>query len=105
MRVKRVTVPPPPDDDEVFAKVRIFPGDDVSDLAARVVAAFPRWGVADAGQVRLFLAAAGGEDEPSAAAEAGALAAASPRRSPLSASSAFRELARPRLRRRCLPRC
>jgi hypothetical protein len=31
----------------------ILPGDDVADLAARAAAAFPRWGAADAGQLRL----------------------------------------------------
>ena len=42
-------------DDEVYAEVAILPGDTVARLAERAVAAFPRWGAADAGQLRLHL--------------------------------------------------
>ena len=62
-------------EDEAFAPL---PSDGVSVvgfLAARACATFARWGV-DAGQVFLHLAAAGGEDEPSAEAVAAARARA-----------------------------
>ena len=50
-------------EDEAFAKVQLEGCMDVADVAARACEKFPRWGV-DAGQVYLFLAAAGGKVEP-----------------------------------------
>ena len=42
-------------DGEVYAELAVLPGDTVARLAGRAVAAFPRWGAADAGQLRLHL--------------------------------------------------
>lgn len=66
--IKRVC-PTAPLTGEAFAKLALQPSDVAADLGARACAAFPRWGV-DAGQVRLALAAAGGDEEPSVEAEA-----------------------------------
>ena len=66
MRVMRVSGEPSLEG-EAFAKVQLEGCMDVADVAARACKEFPRWGV-DAGQVRLFLAAAGGADRPSPAA-------------------------------------
>jgi len=41
--------------EEEFAKLEKRAGDSVTDLAERACAKFPRWGAADAGQVRLYL--------------------------------------------------
>jgi hypothetical protein len=57
---------------EAFGKVHIEAADDVSDVAARACAAFG-WGAAPA---HLYLAAAGGVDEPTAAVQRDALAGA-----------------------------
>ena len=53
----------PPLEGEVFAKVQLEGCADVADVVVRACKEFPRWGV-DAGQVRLFLAAAGGKNAP-----------------------------------------
>jgi hypothetical protein len=57
----------PPLEGEVFAKVQLEGCADVADVVARACTEFPHWGV-NAGQVRLFLAAAGGADRPTPAA-------------------------------------
>ena len=46
-----------------FAKMEIRAGDDISDLAERACAKFSHWGV-NAGQISLYLVAAGGDDMP-----------------------------------------
>ena len=46
-----------------FAKMETRAGDDISDLAERACAKFSHWGV-NAGQISLYLVAAGGDDEP-----------------------------------------
>ena len=46
-----------------FAKMEIRAGDDISDLAERACAKFSHWGV-NAGQISLYLVAAGGDEEP-----------------------------------------
>ena len=46
-----------------FAKMEIRAGDDISDLAERACAKFSHWGV-NAGQISLYLVAAGGDDLP-----------------------------------------
>ena len=46
-----------------FAKMEIRAGDDISDLAKRACAEFSHWGV-NAGQISLYLVAAGGDEEP-----------------------------------------
>ena len=48
----------------IFAEVSIAEGDTVSRLAKRACAEFPHWGV-NAGQIALYLVAAGGSKEPS----------------------------------------
>ena len=63
----------PPLEGEAFAKVQLEGCADVADVVARACEKFPYWG-AHAGQVHLFLAAAGGEAEPPPAALAAALA-------------------------------
>jgi hypothetical protein len=66
-----------PAGDEAYAKLAILLGDDVADLAARAVAAFPRWGAADAGQLRLYLVVhTAGGSAPTAEVEQQALAGA-----------------------------
>ena len=57
----------PPLEGEAFAEIELRAGDNVARLLGRACKEFPRWGV-DAGQVHLFLAAAGGADRPSPAA-------------------------------------
>ncbi len=57
----------PPLEGEAFAEIELRAGDNVARLLGRACKEFPRWGV-DAGQVHLFLAAAGGADRPSSAA-------------------------------------
>ena len=47
-----------------FAKMDVCAGDDVSDLAGRACTKFSHWGV-NAGQIALYLVAAGGNDLPS----------------------------------------
>ena len=63
----------PPLEGEAFAKIELRAGDNVARLLGRACKEFPRWGV-DAGQVHLFLAAAGGTDRPLPAAIAAAAA-------------------------------
>ena len=46
-----------------FAKMEIRAGDDISDLVERACAKFSHWGV-NAGQISLYLVAAGGDDMP-----------------------------------------
>ena len=46
-----------------FAKMEIRAGDDISDLAERACVKFSHWGV-NAGQISLYLVAAGGDEEP-----------------------------------------
>ena len=46
-----------------FAKLETHSGDDVSDLAERACVKFSHWGV-NAGQIFLYLVAAGGDEEP-----------------------------------------
>jgi hypothetical protein len=46
-----------------FAKMEIRAGDDIADVADRACAKFTHWG-ANAGQIALYLAAAGGDEEP-----------------------------------------
>ena len=50
-----------------FAKMEIRAGDDISDLVERACAKFSHWGV-NAGQISLYLVAAGGKDMPSSSA-------------------------------------
>ena len=64
----------PPLEGEVFAEIELRAGDNVARLVERACEKFPRWGV-DAGQVRLFLAAADGVDAPSPDALMAAVAA------------------------------
>ena len=47
-----------------FAELEVFSSDSVARLAKRACTEFPLWRV-DASQVELYLAAAGGDDEPS----------------------------------------
>ena len=47
--------------EEFYAELSIFSGDKIARLAERACAKFPRWGAADAGQVRLFLVKRGGK--------------------------------------------
>jgi hypothetical protein len=47
----------------LFTKIEIRADDDISDLAKRACAEFPHWGTADL--LSLYLAAAGGGEEPS----------------------------------------
>jgi hypothetical protein len=46
-----------------FAKMEIRAGDDISDLVERACVKFSHWGV-NAGQISLYLVAAGGDEEP-----------------------------------------
>jgi len=46
-----------------FAKMEIRADDDISDLAKRACTEFSHWGM-NAGQISLYLVAAGGKDEP-----------------------------------------
>ncbi len=61
--------------DEAYAEIELVAGDCIARLVGRACAAFPSWAV-DAGQVALFLAMGGGDDEPSADDERAALAGA-----------------------------
>ena len=79
VRAYRVTTPPPRTQecvyikragdasfvDEAFARLEISDGDTVGILAESACRKFPRWGLVDAGQIRLFLVADAGADQPS----------------------------------------